>query len=99
MRSREPVVVGRENPRDDFKRVMEEGADRLRRGYHLVIFPQRTRSVQFEPAEFNSIGVKLARHAGAPVIPLALQTEAWGNGKRFKDFGRINPDLPMHFEF
>lgn len=99
MRSRNPVVVGRENPREDFKTVMDEGLDRLRKGYHLVIFPQKTRSVDFLPSEFNSIGVKLARHAGAPIIPLALQTDAWGNGSILKDFGRIRPDRPMRFEF
>ncbi|MCD8483070.1 MAG: 1-acyl-sn-glycerol-3-phosphate acyltransferase [Verrucomicrobia bacterium] len=99
MRSRKPVVVGRDNPREDFKTVMEQGTDRLRQGYHVIIFPQRTRSVEFVPEEFNSIGVKLAKSAGAPVVPLALHTEAWGNGKLLKDFGPIRPSIPMKFEF
>ena len=64
VRSRDPVVVDRTNPREDLKTVMEEGARRLEQGRSLVIFPQHTRSVDFDPKQFNSIGVKLAKEPG-----------------------------------
>jgi 1-acyl-sn-glycerol-3-phosphate acyltransferase len=99
MRSRNPVVVDRVNPRDDLKAVMEQGAERLAAGYSIVIFPQHTRSVAFDPAQFNSIGIKLAARTGAPVIPVALQTSAWSPGKTFKDYGPILPARPVHFAF
>ncbi len=91
MRSRNPIVVSRTNPRDDLKRVIEGGAERLAAGISVVVFPQTTRVVRFDPAEFNSLGVKLARRTNVPVVPVALKTDAWSNGKRFKDFGRIIP--------
>lgn len=97
MRSRDPVVVGRESPKEDFRVVMEEGAARLKKGVSVVVFPQRTRSAEFVPEEFNTIGVKLARRAGVPIVPLALKTDAWANGKRFKDFGPFRPSEPCHF--
>ncbi|MBN2644594.1 MAG: 1-acyl-sn-glycerol-3-phosphate acyltransferase [Desulfuromonadaceae bacterium] len=99
MRSRDPVVVNRSNPREDLKVVLEEGIKRLKQGVSIVVFPQTTRTTEFAPEHFNSIGIKLAQKAGVPVIPLALKTDAWGNGQRLKDFGRIDPSRRIHIEF
>ncbi len=97
MRSRNPVLVDRVNPRDDLKAVMEQGAERLAAGYSLIIFPQHTRAVEFDPAQFNTIGIKLAARTGVPVVPIALQTSAWSHGKLHKDYGPILPARPIHF--
>ncbi|MCC6345906.1 MAG: 1-acyl-sn-glycerol-3-phosphate acyltransferase [Nitrospirales bacterium] len=99
MRSRKPVVVGRTNPRDDLKAVLEGGAARLKAGTSLVIFPQTTRTTAFDPSAFNTIGVKLAKKAGVPLVPIALKTDAWGNGRWLKDFGKIDPSRTVHFSF
>ena len=96
---RDPVVVDRVKPREDLKVVMEEGARRLEQGRGLIIFPQHTRSVDFDPKKFNSIGVKLAKRTGAVVVPVALQTSAWSAGKKIKDFGPIIPSRTVHFAF
>ncbi len=97
--SRDPVVVDRVNPREDLKVVMEEGARRLEQGRSLIIFPQHTRTVDFDPKQFNSIGIKLAKKTGAIVVPIALQTWAWSSGRKFKDFGPIIPSRTIHFAF
>jgi 1-acyl-sn-glycerol-3-phosphate acyltransferase len=99
MRSRDPIVVGRTNPRDDLKAVLEGGLERLRGGVSIIVFPQRTRTPVFDPASFNSIGVKLAKRAQVPVVPLALKTDAWGNGRLVKDVGTIDPAKEVHFAF
>lgn len=99
MRSRDPVVVGRVNPREDLKTVLEEGTKKLEAGISLVVFPQSTRSPVFIPDEFNTLGIKLALRAGAPVVPVALKTDAWGNGKRIKEFGPIDVKKKVHFAF
>ena len=99
MRSRDPIAVGRTNPREDLKAVLEGGASRLAKGVSLVIFPQTTRVPEFDPKEFNTIGIKLAKRADVPVIPFALKTDAWGNGRLVKDFGRIDPSRTAHFAF
>lgn len=99
MRSRDPIVVTRDNPRQDLQTVLEEGARRLAAGTSIVLFPQTTRSAAFDPAKFNSLGVKLAKNAGVPIIPVALKTDAWANGRLLKDFGPIHPDLPIHIHF
>ncbi len=99
MRSRNPVVVGRENPREDLKTVLDEGRKRIEADVSVVIFPQTTRSVEFDPLKFNSLGVKLARRCGVPIVPVALKTDAWGLGERFKDFGAIRPEKRVHVCF
>jgi 1-acyl-sn-glycerol-3-phosphate acyltransferase len=96
---RDPVVVERVNPREDLRLVMEEGARRLERGRSLIIFPQHTRTVDFDPKQFNSIGIKLAKKTGAIVVPFALLTWAWSTGKLIKDFGPIIPSRTIHFAF
>lgn len=99
MRSRNPVLVNRTNAREDLKAVLSQGMERLHNGISLVVFPQTTRTVEFDPEQFNSIGLKLAQKAGVPVVPLALKTDAWENGKCLKEFGRIVPQRPIHFNF
>ena len=96
----DPVVVTRENPRDDFRVVMKEGKERLSRNISVVVFPQTTRSTIFDPVAFNTIGVKLAAYAQVPVIPIAIKTDAWGNSDWFiRDFGKIDPSKPVHICF
>lgn len=99
MKSRNPIVLGRSNPREDLKTVLTEGEARLRDGMSVIVFPQKTRGPNWIPGEFNSIGIKMAKRAGVPVVPLALRTDVWGTGKRIRDMGPINPSLPVHFAF
>lgn len=99
MRSRNPITVGRSNPRDDLKAVLEGGVERLKAGTSIVIFPQTTRTRVFDPEAFNTIGIKLAKKADVPVVAIALRTDAWCNGKYLKDYGRIDPGKPVHFAF
>lgn len=99
MRSRDPVAVSRTNPREDLKEVLQGGMERLQAGRSIVVFPQTTRTPSLDPGQFNSIGIKLARKAEVPVVPVALMTDAWGNGKYLKDFGRIDRAKHVHFEF
>jgi 1-acyl-sn-glycerol-3-phosphate acyltransferase len=99
MRTRDPITVGRSNPRDDLKAVLEGGAERLQAGRSIIIFPQTTRTPSFNPAQFNTIGIKLAKQAGMPVVPVALKTDAWGTGAFFRDYGRIDPSKKVYFAF
>jgi 1-acyl-sn-glycerol-3-phosphate acyltransferase len=99
MRSRKPVVVGRQNPRRDLQTVLVEGTEILRGGKSIIIFPQATRRVEFSEENFNSLGIKLARRAGVRIMPVAIKTDFWGNGRRFKEFGPIHRDRPIHMSF
>jgi 1-acyl-sn-glycerol-3-phosphate acyltransferase len=99
MRSRDPVVVERINPREDLKTVLEEGVKRLNAGISVVVFPQGIRSVVFKPEGFNTLGIKLAARACVPIVPIALKTDAWGVGRYLKDFGPLDRNKKVHITF
>ena len=99
VRSRDPIAVSRQNPREDFRAMIQGGVARLQKGISVVVFPQTTRRQTFEASQFNSIGVKLALRANVPIIPIALKTDAWGNGKWLKDLGKIDTSKHVHIAF
>lgn len=99
MRSRNPIIVGRKNPREDLERVLKEGTQRLSEGTSVILFPESTRQKSFDPARFNSLGVKLAKRAGVPILPLALKTDFWGTGAILRPFGPIHRNKTIHFAF
>ncbi len=99
MRSRNPIAVTQTDPRADLKLMLQGGKERLANGVSLVVFPQGERSSTFEPSQFNSIGVKLAGRADVPIVPLALQTDAWPVGKIISDMGAIDSNKKVRFAF
>ncbi len=99
LRDRNPIAVSRKNPREDLMTVLNEGVDRLNKGISVVVFPQTTRSLSVDPSTFNTIGIKLAQRGNVPVVPVALKTDVWGNGKLIKDLGKIDPSKKVHFYF
>jgi len=99
MRARKPIAVTRTNPRQDLKTVLQEGTEMLNNGISIIVFPQTTRAHSFDPSQMSTIGVKLAKNAGAPVVPLALKTDGWQNGRRFKDFGKLDRRKTAFFRF
>ncbi len=99
MKAREPIIVGRTNSREDFKKVMTEGPELLANGISIVVFPQSTRKDEFIPSEFNSLGVKLAKKANVDVIPVAIKTDFWGHGKYLKDLGPLHRNKPIYMDF
>ncbi|MCA9985629.1 MAG: 1-acyl-sn-glycerol-3-phosphate acyltransferase [Anaerolineales bacterium] len=95
----DPIPLERDNPREDLQKVLQEGAARIERGLSLIIFPQSTRREDCDPESFNSLAVKLARKAGVRIVPVAVKTDFWGNGKLIRDFGPLRRDRPIHMRF
>ena len=99
MRARNPITVERQDAIADFKKVMTDGAENLNNNISVVVFPQSQRMVKFDPQKFNTLGIKLAKKAGTQVVPVALKTDFWKNGKRFKDIAGIDRTLPIYIKF
>ena len=99
IRARNPIVVSRTNSREDLALVINQGKKFLEKGTSIIIFPQKTRRIEFIPEEFNSLGVKLAGRAGVQVIPIAIKTDFWGNGKFIKELGPIYPEKTIYMTF
>jgi len=92
-----PILVDRRNPRQDLVDVLDQGLQRLAEGCSVLLFPQGTRMPVFDPARFNSLGAKLARRAGVPLIPVACKTDFARPGRFLRDFGPIDPARPIRF--
>jgi len=99
MLSCDPIVVGRSDPREDLGVVMTEGQERLSKDISIIIFQQSVRSPEFKPEEFSSLGMKLAKKNNVPVIPVALKTDYWGNGKIIKELGPIDHKKTIFIKF
>jgi len=99
MAAMEPIAVTREDPRADLKKVLGDGIAKLKSGTSLVIFPQTTRTLVFDPSLFNTLGEKLAKRAAVPVIPVAVKTDFWSPGTLIKDLGKIIPANDIHIAF
>jgi 1-acyl-sn-glycerol-3-phosphate acyltransferase len=81
------------------KLVLREGSKFISDGGSIIIFPQATRSVEFDVEGFNTLGIKLAARNGVPVVPVAIKTDFQRNGKWIKDMGPIDPQKTIYFKF
>ena len=99
MRSRDPIVVTRRDPRADLEAVLREGQARLAAGISVIVFPQGTRTESWKREGFNSLGVKLASKAGVPILPVALKTDYWGSSGLFRGFGPVHRNREVYLEF
>lgn len=99
LKTTSPIALTRQDPRADLKTVLKQGAELLKAGRSIVIFPQATRASAFTPSQFNSLGAKLAARAGVPIVPLALKTDFMRVGKLVRDFGSLDRALKIHFQF
>lgn len=97
LNSLHPIPVTRKNPKEDYKIVIQEGLKRLEEKISIILFPQAARETIFASSKFNTLGIKLAKKASVPAVPIALRTDAWGMGKIIKDFGKIDPSKPICF--
>ncbi len=93
----EPIGVSRRNAREDLRAVLDQGRFRLAAGASVLLFPQGTRSRVFEPVRFNTLGEKLSREAGVPLVPIAVQTDFAPMGHLLRDFGPVDPSRPVRF--
>jgi 1-acyl-sn-glycerol-3-phosphate acyltransferase len=94
-----PIPVSRKDPRGDLLNVLAEGKKRLADGYSIIIFPQKTREIFLNLKSFNSLGVKLAQRSDVGIIPIAIKSDAWANGRKIKELGKIDPNKPVKIEF
>ena len=99
MRAVDPIIVGRKDPKSDLKEVMEKGEEMLHKGRSVLIFPQSTRSTDFDVASFNSLGAKLAARAGVPIVPVALKTDYHGIGRVIRDCGPTDMSQTAYCRF
>jgi 1-acyl-sn-glycerol-3-phosphate acyltransferase len=66
------VPVSRGNSREEAQQSVAAAADALRRGLHITVFPEGTRSVDGRLLPFKKGAFFLAQETGAPIIPVII---------------------------
>ena len=66
-----PIAIDRSSGKAALKQIVEQGKDRLKKGFWIVIFPEGTRIAPGEKGKYRIGGAWLATHTGVPVVPVA----------------------------
>ncbi|HEX5804372.1 MAG TPA: lysophospholipid acyltransferase family protein [Azospira sp.] len=84
------ISIDRAAGREALNQVVEQGADRLRRGFWIIVFPEGTRVAPGETRRYKPGGAYLAAHAGARVVPVAHNAgEVWPRNAFIKRPGHV----------
>jgi 1-acyl-sn-glycerol-3-phosphate acyltransferase len=76
--STQMISIDRSKGQDAFEQVVEQGADRLGRGWWIVIFPEGTRTRPGSTRRYKTGGPRLAVRTGALALPIAVNSgECW----------------------
>lgn len=65
------VNIDRENPREAM-RALQQAEEWIKQGYSFIIFPEGTRSKDYNVHEFKSGAFRVAQKTKVPVVPIAL---------------------------
>ena len=88
------IETDRSASRSSLRRLVEQGRDRLDKGYTVIIFPEGTRSQPGSKNRYKNGGAHLAVETGAPVLPVALNSgEFWGRNALFKKCGTVTVSI------
>jgi 1-acyl-sn-glycerol-3-phosphate acyltransferase len=66
-----PIAIDRKSGRKALKQMLEQGADRLARGFWIVMFPEGTRVAPGHRGTYHIGGAWLANRTGTAVLPIA----------------------------
>lgn len=90
-----PIAIDRKNRRQAMTQVLEQGTARISEGCSVLIFPEGTRTKPGHPLPFRKGGAVLAKHAGAPIVPVSHNSgEFWLNDAFGKKPGVV--DIFIH---
>ena len=88
------ISIDRNAGKDALRQVVEQGCERLKAGYWVIIFPEGTRVAPGESRRFKQGGAHLAVKSGAPVVPVAHNAgEFWAKNAFIKKPGTITVSI------
>ena len=93
-----PIAIDRKDRRRALKQTLEQGADRLKTGFSIVVFPEGTRSAPGVAGNYRAGGAWLALHTGAPVVPVAHNAgDVWPRNSFLKRPGTVTMSVGPTF--
>ena len=88
--SMQPIAINRDSTIKSFKQIADQGCERLKKGYWVVIFPEGTRVAPNKKKKYLPGGGMLAEKSGARVVPIAHNAgRLWPRNSMIKKPGLI----------
>jgi 1-acyl-sn-glycerol-3-phosphate acyltransferase len=92
--SAQMISIDRSKGQDAFEQVVEQGIERLGRGWWIVIFPEGTRTRPGSTRRYKTGGARLAVRTGAWAVPIAVNSgECWPRNALVKRPGTITVSI------
>jgi 1-acyl-sn-glycerol-3-phosphate acyltransferase len=92
--SAQMISIDRSKGQSAFEQVVEQGKDRLARGWWIVIFPEGTRTKPGANKRYKTGGARLAVRTGAWAVPIAVDSgEYWPKGRFIKTPGTVSVSI------
>jgi 1-acyl-sn-glycerol-3-phosphate acyltransferase len=94
-----PIAIDRESGSRALRQMLEQGRDRLARGFCIVIFPEGTRVAPGKRREYQLGGAWLAAKTSTPVVAVAHNSgEFWRRNAFIKYPGTITVSISTPME-
>jgi len=94
-----PIAIDRGSGPRALRQMLDQGRDRLARGFCIVIFPEGTRVAPGERGEYQPGGAWLAVKTATPVVPVAHNSgESWRRNAFLKYPGTITVSIGAPIE-
>ena len=85
-----PIIINRGDKLNAIKKVIRQGADRLKRGISIVIYPEGTRQPYNQLGVYQNGGSAIAKKTGCSIVPVYHNAgKLWAKGAFIKKSGAI----------
>lgn len=89
-----PIAIDRSAKKKALEQIVDQGKDRLKQGFWIVVFPEGTRIPPGQRGKYRIGGAWLATHTHVPVVPVAHNAgEFWGKNSFVKHPGTITVSI------
>ena len=88
--SMQPIAIDRNSTIKSFRQIVDQGCERIKRGFWIIIFPEGTRVATNKSKKYLPGGGMLSEKSGANVVPVAHNAgELWPRNSIIKKPGLI----------
>ncbi|MDP3516150.1 MAG: lysophospholipid acyltransferase family protein [Pseudohongiella sp.] len=90
MRLQNPIAIDRSKPREAGRSLLTQGAQRIKQGLSILVFPEGTRAAAGSLGKFSRGGAQLAVATSTPALPVLHNAGLfWPAGTQLKTPGTI----------
>ena len=93
------ISIDRSAGRDALDQVVQQGRERLKQGFYVIVFPEGTRVAPGQTKRYKAGGAYLATHVGCKVVPVAHDAgELWPRQAFLKKPGTVTISIGPAFD-